>query len=402
MEKKQKFEVIRLRNKKPTYTLSHIVRERYPTFADAVRDLDDCLSMLFLFATFPKSVVKEELIQESRRLTIEFMNYIIASRSLRKVFISIKGYYYQADICGEKVTWLVPHKFPFERPNGVDFKIMATFVEFYNVMMSFVNCKLYHSINLVYPPKLINQSSADTSYDEDQLAAMTVALQTTVSADPAEETADKEANQLLPQMLLGSDDKDEASKLEQELNSMDELSQLFVGKKFYLNREVPREAIVFVIRSFGGSVSWDATDGKPGATFGESDQGITHQIVDRPNYECKNALTRAYIQPQWVFDCVNARKLIAVDDYLPGATLPPHSSPFAMPSVGVPSEMEIEDDEQMAQKQEEPEEVPPALKKKRRALLKEALAGNTVVEDANVLFSHLPVFLNFIFIIIFT
>src|SRR5690606_339483 len=124
-----------------------IVKERYPTFADALRDLDDCLCMMFLFATFPKSVVPDTLIQQARRMTIEFMNYVIASKSLRKVFISIKGYYFQAEIQGERVTWLVPHKFPFEKPSDVDFRIMATFVEFYNVMLGFVNFKLYNSLN---------------------------------------------------------------------------------------------------------------------------------------------------------------------------------------------------------------------------------------------------------------
>ena len=37
------------------YSLDHIVRERYPTFVDAIRDLEDCLCLCFLYATFPKS-----------------------------------------------------------------------------------------------------------------------------------------------------------------------------------------------------------------------------------------------------------------------------------------------------------------------------------------------------------
>ena len=37
--------------------------------------------------------------------------YIARTRSLRLVFISIKGIYYQADVMGVTVTWVVPHGF---------------------------------------------------------------------------------------------------------------------------------------------------------------------------------------------------------------------------------------------------------------------------------------------------
>lgn len=69
-----------------------------------------------------------------------------------------------------------------------------------------------------------------------------------------------------------------------EVEKIQKLKTLFKGKKFFINREVPREPLVFIIRCFGGEVSWDKLL-FIGSTFDEKDETITHQIVDRPQMD---------------------------------------------------------------------------------------------------------------------
>lgn len=148
----------------PIIQIDHIVKERYPTFIDALKDLDDCLTLCFLFSTFPSMPhIPRSQSALCRRLTIEFLHIIIAAKALRKVFISIKGYYYQAELKGQTITWIVPHHFGFEpqKKSEVDFKLMSTFIEFYIVLLGFVNFRLYHSLNLIYPPQFNNTSNLD-------------------------------------------------------------------------------------------------------------------------------------------------------------------------------------------------------------------------------------------------
>ena len=63
-------------------------------------------------------------------------------------------------------------------------------------------------------------------------------------------------------------------------------------------------------------VSWDETVG-PGSTFSLDDTSVTHQIVDRPGIDQKH-LSRYYVQPQWIYDSINARTQLPVQEYFPG------------------------------------------------------------------------------------
>ncbi|XP_006972994.1 pescadillo homolog isoform X1 [Peromyscus maniculatus bairdii] len=328
--------VERLKDNKPSYKLDHIVKERYPTFIDALRDLDDALSMCFLFSTFPRTgKCHVQTIQLCRRLTVEFLHYVIAARALRKVFLSIKGIYYQAEVLGQPIVWIAPYAFSHDHPTDVDYRVMATFTEFYTTLLGFVNFRLYQSLNLHYPPKLEGQAQAETKISED-----TYALDSESSMEKLAALSASLARVMVPTIEEAEADEfpadGEVSEQEEgrrkELEAQERHKRLFEGLKFFLNREVPREALSFIIRSFGGDVSWDKSL-CIGATYDITDSCITHQIVDRPGQQTP-VIGRYYIQPQWVFDCVNARLLLPVAEYFPGVQLPPHLSPFVSEKEG--------------------------------------------------------------------
>lgn len=345
--------------KYPQMKLDHVVKERYPTFIDAIKDLDDCLTLLFLFSTFPAlKVVKRDVTAMCRRLTIEWMNWIITAKALRKVFVSIKGYYFQAEVKGQTVTWIVPHYYPFQpqSKNEVDFNIMSVFVEFYTIMCGFVNFRLYNSLNLVYPPKFsVSIDSDESQKDEsvfvsERIAALTVELAKQESGVP-----DEEEEELDLEMFAGEGDTEKIQKLRDESNSINRLKNLFKGLHIFINREVPREPLVFIIRCFGGKVSWDKSI-FIGATFDEDDECITHQIIDRPMVTDKKYMSRDYVQPQWIFDSVNRRQLLPTNKYFPGVTLPPHLSPFVSTKEDdyIPPEEKALRDPSLMEKLEQP------------------------------------------------
>lgn len=106
----EKLKARRLDARRPTYKLDHLIRERYPTFVDALQELDDVLCLVFLFASLaPSKLVPATTVQACARLRREFLAYVARTRALRKVFVSIKGIYYEAEVAGVTLTWVEPH-----------------------------------------------------------------------------------------------------------------------------------------------------------------------------------------------------------------------------------------------------------------------------------------------------
>merc|ERR1711939_1062818 len=258
---------------------------------------------------------------------------------------------------------------------GVDFRIMGTFVEFYQTLLGFVNFRLYTSIGLVYPPKF--DKSKDDQGAELGAFALPKQIPGTEPAKP-DPKLQKEIDKLMSQLnqpeeeakepatsqtLPGEEDEEEQATdtidkfepaapggdiLLQPSYSATDPSTLFSNFTFFLSRETPRQPIEFILKAFGCKrIGWDSVLGEGAYTHNELDPAITHQIVDRPPIQVdpeeeqaednqtaqklkpgSRVPGRIYVQPQWIWDSVNDEELKRPDLYAPGAQLPPHLSPF--------------------------------------------------------------------------
>eukprot|EP00466_Bigelowiella_natans_P001198 jgi/Bigna1/54784/estExt_Genewise1Plus.C_430031 len=362
------------RSMKPRISLDHLVKERYPSFVDAVRDLDDPLSMIFLFALLPSQTCREheaKISIDCQALSREFQHWVIQAKSLRKVFVSVKGVYYQARVYGQDVTWLVPHKFKQTTPKDVDFRVMVTFLQFYATLVRFINYKLYYDLGLRYPPVLEEHRDREGAYlsamkleekrgdgeqeedeeedgedgemeeeeeeeEEGERAEMKKKMQAKEEEEEeeeAEEAAAAESEAAIETSILNAAKAAAAAPMTDTPASSlpgrpsnweaEESICIFSGLKFLLGREVPHEVLEFVILAGGGEVFREGLASREQAM----DESITHQIVDRPRQQL-TLFTRQYAQPQWVFDSFNVRALLPIQYYQPGAKLPPHLSPF--------------------------------------------------------------------------
>lgn len=338
-----------LKRREPICNLSHLVKERYPTFMESLADLDDCISSIALFAALPADTLRdipEECVRESAELLDQWHLYVATTGALRKVFASIKGYYFQAQVLKTDITWLLPHAFCQNLPGQVDYRVMLTFLEFYRTMARFVNFKLYSMGELSYPPKMDDAMSKHglrfaalscetlrkPNCPEEQEEAEDDVVRSKGAAED-EEHVEKNPRPKEEERISSSFLSKKLNRKENDgKNDCSSVSVLFRGLVFYLSREVPRIPLLLILRSCGAAVGWQDEC----SPYLETDPAITHHIVDRPLEHLRKVvqlsdgqlLTREYIQPQWVLDSLNAAKLLPIAPYNPDKMLPPHLSPF--------------------------------------------------------------------------
>lgn len=362
-----------LEESKPTYTLDHIIKQRYPTFDEALGDIDDALCMITLFANLPAKMynLPEGVVDTCTRLKKEWDEYVVRTKTLRKTFLSIKGIYFQATIRGKDVTWLVPYPFTQHVPHDVDFRIMSTFLELYTTLMSFVLFKLWSDLGEAYPPQLdsvktpatVQNGQAEGS-DGKGLSRKAVrkAIRSIEQGGAASESNSADADEAATttqEAEVGNEEQDDMAAFAAATSKpgvdtlpvastsgagSSETSNLFRSCTVYLDRSTPLSLLSFLLRSYGTlntRLGWDETLA-PNSPLAEDDARITHVIIDRPDVaESSKREGRKYVQPQWAVDCANRGSLLPEDKYEVGKTLPPHLSPFV--------EGETLDDEEMGE-----------------------------------------------------
>ena len=354
--KDKKFDVKKLIENKPTYTLTHIIKERYPRFVDALHDIDDALCLIGIFANLPKFdllKISAEKVNMSKRLLREFYLYTSINKNIKKGFISIKGIYLTCEIMGEEITWLNPFSHPQKITYDIDYEIMNDFLELYISLMQFVNFKLFKDIGLDYPPPQENFDVLFFGFNSlniKQLQEKSIENKNEINDNNINNTNNNINNNTNTEKIneeINIQSK-EWNKISKKTEDDIKLKNLFKNLVFFISREVPLEIFETVINSCGGLYG----DSSDTSAFTEEDKRITHYIVDRPPSGIEFKQNKEYVQPQWIFDCLNQKKILPVSNYYPGKKLPPHLSPYYEVDEKGEYVYEINDEEMNEEKDE--------------------------------------------------
>ncbi len=270
------------------------------------------MCLVTLFSKLPKHEllnINPETIQLCQRLTKEFILYCAIAQKFKKGFISIKGTYLNVELMGQEVTWLSPFNNPQKMTFEVDYEIMLHFLELYTNLMKYVNLKLFKDIGMEYPPPAENVDLPYFGFAPADIRA----IQEKLNANNTNATTEG--------LNLQSEELERIKAIEEENKR---LKTLFKNCVFFISREIPNEVFSFAILACGGIYGDDSDMSQIKA----DDPRITHYVIDRPKEFITFDDNKEYVQPQWVLDCVNARSLLPVSEYMPGKKLPAHVSPF--------------------------------------------------------------------------
>jgi pescadillo protein len=187
--------------------------------------------------------------------------------------------------------------------------------------MQFVNFKLFKDVGLDYPPPEENFDVPFFGFNALNIRQFQEKIKEKNFEEDNSNNNNLNNNNNTEEINIQSK---EWTKISKATEDEKKLKNLFKNLIFYISREVPLEIFATVISSCGG-VYGDSTEN---SAFNEDDKRITHYIVDRPLNGINIKPNKEYVQPQWIFDCLNNKKILPVSNYSPGKKLPPHLSPY--------------------------------------------------------------------------
>lgn len=133
--------------------------------------------------------------------------------------------------------------------------------------------------------------------------------------------------------------KNEMKQIEHDIINNDNtksVKNLFKNHIFYIHSNMPFDVLSIIILSCGGTICWNSLY----SPYKYDDKSITHEILEvseeNKNTQDSNKINnineytykRSFIQPQYIFDCLNSNMILSCEDYNINKTLPVHLSPF--------------------------------------------------------------------------
>ena len=313
--------------KTPKYSLAPVIKDRYPSFVDALRDLDDALCLISLFAQFPQhltlEIAKKDL-ETCQTLYRDFLLYCTVSQCFTKSFFSIKGIYYRVEIMGQQITWVQPYKFNQRLPFDVDYKVMGTFTEFYIALLKFTNYKLFSDMGLPYPVEDFPVAKGAESGTGGQYFDVEKIQQFQKHARKMFDAANEDGETSIIDKAFQNTPEMQRLKKRQEASKKQ--TNLFGNCLFLLGRETPVYILQNLILSFGGSFLLQDELPLDEKAHAQAMKKVTHICADRPLSSTEKG--KEYVQPQYILDCINNLFLLPTKAYAPGIPPPAHLSPF--------------------------------------------------------------------------
>ncbi|KAI5148333.1 pescadillo [Enteropsectra breve] len=255
------------------YGLTALVKQKYKSFGDSLCDLGNSVRNLHYVSMLQ--------VHDATSVLDEFYDFVVAKQLLSSAFLAQRGIYFGLNIKSVVVVWQVPY------PNNtlaevVEEKIEQQPVSYSREGLDFLDLEEF--------------SSSD---EENELTDLNDPEKLDISlmkyAAPLHEIHTKAV----------------LHKLTKLLHSAEKRKGVFAGLKFNINVDYLNKEMMFVLKSEDAEI----------VTYDNAD----YIIADKVESINKNAV---YVQPQYIFDCLNKKMLISPSEYFVGKTLPKHVSPF--------------------------------------------------------------------------